>query len=581
MFHLFYFLKNYQKHVKKIFLGIFLSIINNFMNLFLSIISGYLLTSTFLLSMQNNNIYYNYIIPTTIIRLISIIKIITKYFEKIIQHNNTLHFLKNLRILILNKIFPLYPSKLISFHNIEILNILISDIEILDFLYLQIITPFLIISIITLIVLLYLSLFNIIFFLILFINILILIIFYFFYFYQKGKIIGKKNISIKKKYYNLINNFLSFYTEYKIFEGIKYISNKINILELNLEKIQLIKNNYNINSQLLISIITDINILIILIYNHIYFYDIKLQHKIILFLLFLITFSKILFPLNNIFQNIHEIFFSAKKIFNIIKQKPIITFINQNKNYINSSLKLDINNLFFYYNKKYPYILKNISLHIKKKQKIAITGYNGCGKSTLFMLLTRAWDPIKGSIYLNKYNLKKWDLLTLRKNISVLPQQIYLFSDTLKNNILLNNQNNLNINDKDLIKILKLVGLEKLLNNKKNLNQWMGEGGRILSGGELKKLGIVRIILHNGNLILLDELTEGLDPISSIKIIKLILSIFQKKIIIFITHNIHIMKKMDCIYFMNNGFLVEKGKYDDLMNKKGYYWHYIKNNIIL
>ncbi|QJC36710.1 ATP-binding cassette domain-containing protein [Enterobacteriaceae endosymbiont of Donacia simplex] len=585
MFYLFYFLKNYQKYIKKIFLGIFLSIINNLMNLFLSIISGYLLSSTFLLNIQNNNIYYNYIIPTTVIRFISIIKTITKYFEKIVQHNNTLYLLKNLRILILKKIFPLYPSNLTLIDNIEILNILISDIETLDFLYLQIITPFLIISIITLIILIYLILLNKIFFLILFFNIIILIIFYFFYFYKNGKIIGKKNIDIKKKYYYLVNNFLSNCIEYKIFEGINYISNKINILELKWEKIQLIKNNYSINSQLLINIITDINIIIILLYNHIYIDNVTLQYKIIIFILFLITFSKILFPLSNIFQNIHEIFFSAKKIFNIIKQKPIIYFIdinkNQNQNNINYSMNVNINNLFFYYNKKYPYILKNISLHIKKKQKIAITGYNGSGKSTLFMLLTRAWDPVKGNIYLNKYNLKKWDLWSLRKNISVLPQKIYLFSDTLKNNILLNNQYNVDINHKYLIEILKLVGLKKLLNKNLNLNQWMGEGGRILSGGELKKLGIARIILHNGNLILLDELTEGLDQNSSIKMINLILSIFKKKTVIFITHNIDIMKRMDCIYFMYNGFLIEKGTYDYLINKKGYYWNYIKNNIRL
>ncbi|QJC38758.1 ATP-binding cassette domain-containing protein [Enterobacteriaceae endosymbiont of Donacia fulgens] len=581
MFYVFYFLKNNKNYIKKIFLGIFLSVINNLMNLFLSIISGYLLTYTFLLSMENNQIYYNYIIPSTIIRLISVIKIITKYFEKIIQHNNTLYFLKNLRIIILKKIFPLYPSNLISINNIEILNILISDIEILDFLYLRIITPFLIIIIITLLVLIYLSIFNTFFFIILFINILILIIFYFFYFYKKGKIIGEKNINTKKKYYYLINNFLSHYTEYKVFEGIKYISNKINILELKLQQIQLTKNNNNIYSQLLIIIITDMNILLLLIYNHIYFNNIELQHKIILFLLFLITFSKILFPLNNIFQNIHEIFFSAKKIFNFINKKPTIIFINKKKNNRNYCLELKIKNLSFYYKKNYPYILKNISLHIKKKQKIAITGYNGCGKTTLFMLLTRAWNPIKGKIYLNKYNLNKWNLSLLRKNISVLPQKIYLFSDTLKNNILLNNQNNIDINNKYLIKILKLVGLKNLLDKKNNLNIWMGEGGRTLSGGELKKLGIARIIFHNGDLILLDELTEGLDPNSSIKIINLILSIFQKKIIIFITHNINIMKKMDCIYFMDNGFLVEKGNYKELINKKGYYWNYIKNNIKL
>ncbi|QJC35053.1 ATP-binding cassette domain-containing protein [Enterobacteriaceae endosymbiont of Donacia piscatrix] len=577
MFYLLNYFKYHNKFFKKIILGVLLSIINNLMNLLLSVISSFLLTSTFLIGIKNNNIYYNYIIPTITIRIISIIKNIIQYFEKLIQHNNTLYLLNNFRILIFNKIFPLYPSDLISIFNIKILNMLISDIEILDFLYIKIFIPIIVISTISIIILICLSIINLIFFIILYITILFLVLFYFFYFYKKSKTIGKKYISLKEKYFFYISNFISQHTEYKIFEGIKYISYKIYNLELKLKKIQLIKNNYNIQSKLLMNTIINTNILLIIIY---YYYNNTYKYQIILFLLFFITFYKILSPLSNVFQNINEIFLSAKKIFYLIEKKPTIVFTNtdnvKNKNYF---FLLKINNLSFYFNKKKIYILKNISLYIQKYQKIAITGHNGSGKSTLFMLLTRAWDPVKGKIFLNKCNLKKWNLSLLRKNISMMSQKIYLFSDTLRNNILLNNQNNKKINDNYLIKVLKLVGLKKLLNNE-GLNTWMGEEGRSLSGGELKKLGIARIMIHNGNLVLLDEPTEGLDKNSSIKIIKLILSFFNKKTIIFITHNIHILKKMDYIYLMDNGSIIEKGKHSNLIDKKEYYWNYIKNNII-
>ncbi|QJC36295.1 ATP-binding cassette domain-containing protein [Enterobacteriaceae endosymbiont of Donacia cincticornis] len=576
MFYLLNYVKYHNKFLKKIILGILLAIINNLMNLLLSIISGSLLTYTFLIGIKNNSTYYNYIIPIILIRIIFIIKTITQYFEKIIQHNNTLYLLNNFRILIFNKIFPLYPTNLISIFNIDILNMLISDIEILDFFYIKIFVPIIVIIIITIIVLTYLSIINFIFFIILFVTILFLILFYFFYFYKKGKIIGEKYIFLKEKYFFYINNFILQHTEYKIFEGIKHISFKIKNLELKLENIQLIKNTYNIQSKLLMNILININLLLVLIY----YYNSISKYQIILFLLFFITFYKILFPLNNVFQNIHEIFLSAKKIFYLIEKKPTVLFVKNNIKINNYLILLKIDNLSFYFNKRNPYILKNISLYIKKHQKIAITGHNGSGKSTLFMLLTRAWDPVKGKIFLDKYNLKNWDLISLRNNISVMTQKIYLFSDTLKNNILLNNQNNKNINDSYLKKILKLVGLKKLLENE-GLNTWMGDGGRLLSGGELKKLGIARIIIHNGNLILLDEPTEGLDENSSFKIIKLILSFFKKKTVIIITHNIHILKKMDYIYLINNGSIIEKGKHNNLINKKEYYWNYIKNNIIL
>ncbi|QJC33487.1 ATP-binding cassette domain-containing protein [Enterobacteriaceae endosymbiont of Donacia clavipes] len=579
MFYLLYFLIHHKKYIKKIFLGVILSIIYNLLDILLSIISGYLLTSTFLLSINKNNyIYYNYIIPSIIIRIISITKIITKYYEKITKHNTTLYLLKNLRILIFKKIFPLYPSNLTIFQNIEILNILISDIEILDFLYIQIITPIFSIVITMLIIFINLSFLNLFFSLIFFIIFIILLLLYLIYFYKKNKIIGEKNVKIKKKYYITINNLLSHHLEYKIFDGINFILTKINLLEIKWQKTQSIQNNYNIQSQILIIFIINIIMIIFIIYNHIFFYDINLKNKIILFLLFLISLSNILLPLSNIFQNLSEIFFSAKNIFNIIEQKPNINFINENKYKKKKISTIDIVNLSFRYNNQSPYVLKNISLNIKSKKKIIITGHNGSGKSTLLMLLTRAWDPVKGKIYYNKYNLKNWNLSLLRNNISVINQEIYLFSDTLKNNILLNNQNNKNINNNYLIKILKLVGLEKLLNNKKGLNIWLGDGGRILSGGELKKLGIARTIIHNGNLILLDEPTEGLDLLTSNKIINLLFSIFYNKTIIFITHNINILRKADCIYFMDNGYLIKKGKYNNLINKS-YYWNFTKNNI--
>ncbi|QJC33892.1 ATP-binding cassette domain-containing protein [Enterobacteriaceae endosymbiont of Donacia provostii] len=576
MFYLFLYFRYNNKFYKKIILGLLLSIINNIISLLLTLISGSLLTYTFLSGI--NNTYYNYIVPTIMIRIITIIKIIIQYFEKIIQHNNTLYFLNNLRILIFNKIFPLYPSNLTTIFNIKILNMLISDIENLDFLYIKVFIPIIVISIITIIVLIYLIITNFIFFIILNITILFLIVFYFFYFYQKGKIIGKKYLLLKEKYYFYLNNFILQHTEYKIFQGIKFISYKINNLEKKFKTIQLKKHYYDIKSKLLMNIIISINILIILFL----FYKNQniLKYQIIFFILFFITYYKILFPLHNIFQNMHEIFLSAKKIFYLIEKKPKIIF---KKKYVKKNhyfYVLKIHNLSFYFKRKNPYILKNLFLNVKKYQKVAITGHNGSGKSTLFMLLTRAWNPIKGKIYLNEDNLKNWSLNLLRNNISVMTQKIYLFSDTLRNNILLNNQNNKNINDVYLKKILKLVGLEQLLNNK-GLNTWMGDGGRLLSGGELKKLGIARIIIHNGNLLLLDEPTEGLDKNSSIKIINLILSIFKKKTIIIITHNINILKKVNYIYLMDNGSIIEKGKHNNLINKNKYYCNYIKNNIII
>ncbi|QJC28841.1 ATP-binding cassette domain-containing protein [Enterobacteriaceae endosymbiont of Plateumaris consimilis] len=584
MFYLLYFFKNHKKYVKILCFGILLTIITNLMSISLSVISGWLLTSTFLFKFIVNSINYNYIVPSAIIRIISIIKTVAKYFEKIIKHDSTLKVLKNLRKMIFCKIFPLYPSNLQHLNNSDILNTLISDIETLDHLYIQILSPIISLFITIIIILINLSFFSfklsIIICLILFFSLLIHSI----YFYNLGKSIGKNNIYYRNKYYFYISNYLYYQTEYRIFEGINMIRKKIHFLEIQWQKIQCKKNNYNAQSQSIMIIINGINIITLLIYSNFYLSNnLNSKFYIISFLLCLITLSNMLLSISNIFHNISEVLLSAKKIFMIINQKPIIKFTKQ-KNFFtkkNSNIIINIDNISFSYPQQPLLILKNLSLLIKYNEKIAITGHNGCGKSTLLMLLTRAWDPIKGIIYLNNINLKLLDSSILRQNISVINQRIYLFSDTLKNNLLLNNQNNCNINYEFLIKIIRLVGLNKLIdNNNKGLELWMGEGGRSLSGGELKRLAIARAILHNGNLILLDEPTEGLDNITSYNILKLIFSIFKKKTIVIITHNINIIKKMDLIYFMDNGCFIEKGHHNDLVNKKGKYWNYIKNNII-
>ncbi|QJC30173.1 ATP-binding cassette domain-containing protein [Enterobacteriaceae endosymbiont of Plateumaris sericea] len=583
MLYLLYFLKNHKKYVKILFFGILLTIITNLMSIFLSVISGWLLTSTFLFTIINNGLNYNYIVPSAIIRLISIIKTVTKYFEKIIKHDNTLYLLKNLRIIIFRKIFPLYPSNLECLNNINILNTLISDIEILDFLYIQIISPIISLFITTIIILISLSFFSFLLSIILSLILFFSLLLHTIYFYNLGKLIGKNNIYFRNEYYFYMSNYLYYQTEYRIFEGINIIRKKINFLEIQWQKIQYKKNNYNSQSQSIIIIINGINILILLIYSKLYlFNNFNSKFYIISFLLCLITLSNMLLPIGNIFHNISEILFSAKKVFMIINQKPIINFLKINKNLKkNNNIIININNISFHYPQQPLLILKNLSLFINNNDKIAITGHNGCGKSTLLMLLTRAWDPVKGIIFLNNIDLKLWDLSLLRQNISVINQRIYLFSDTLKNNLLLNKQNNCNINYQYLIKIINLVGLNKLIdNNKQGLDLWMGEGGRSLSGGELKRLAIARAILHDGNLILLDEPTEGLDNTTSCKILKLIFSIFKEKTIVIITHNINIIKNMDCIYFMDNGRFIEKGHHNYLINKKGKYWNYIKNNII-
>ncbi len=152
-------------------------------------------------------------------------------------------------------------------------------------------------------------------------------------------------------------------------------------------------------------------------------------------------------------------------------------------------------------------MLNNVTLNIAAGEHIALLGRTGCGKSTLLQLLTRAWNADSGQILLNDQPLASYDEATLRAMTTVVSQRVHIFSSTLRENLRIAAPA---ASDEDLNLALQQVGLDKLLENE-GLNAWLGEGGRQLSGGEQRRLGIARALLHQAPLLLLDEPTEGLD----------------------------------------------------------------------
>ncbi len=200
-------------------------------------------------------------------------------------------------------------------------------------------------------------------------------------------------------------------------------------------------------------------------------------------------------------------------------------------------------------------MLDQFSLTMKAGERIALLGPTGCGKSTLLGLLTRAWEAQQGEIVLNSVPLADWDEAQLRQRISVVTQRVHVFSQTLRDNLLLACPT---ASDAMLENALVQTGLQCLLENEEGLNAWLGEGGRPLSGGELRRLAIARAMLHNGDLWLLDEPTEGLDATTEQQILALLQQITTGKTVIMVTHRLRGLAQMDRICLMDSGKIVEQ-----------------------
>ena len=199
-------------------------------------------------------------------------------------------------------------------------------------------------------------------------------------------------------------------------------------------------------------------------------------------------------------------------------------------------------------------MFNDINIRIHSGEHVALIGQTGCGKSTFLNLITRSWQPNKGSITINNIDITHFDEYSLRNMMAVIPQVIHIFNDTLRNNLLIGNPN---ANDEQLIAVLKKVELGKLLTAEHGLDLWIGEDGRTLSGGERRRIGIARALLHESPLILMDEPTESLDSLTEQQILAIIANNYAGKTLIMVTHRLNEHALFDRILLLRNQTLTE------------------------
>ncbi|KYP97167.1 amino acid ABC transporter permease, partial [Sodalis-like endosymbiont of Proechinophthirus fluctus] len=274
-------------------------------------------------------------------------------------------------------------------------------------------------------------------------------------------------------------------------------------------------------------------------------------------------------PVAGAFQHLGQVMASAARLNVVINQLPEVVFPATGPAPA-ASVALSASRVRFHYPGQTTPVIDDLSLAVAAGEHIALLGHTGSGKSTLLQLLTRAWDPEAGNIALNGVPLREWSECALRAMTAVVPQRVHIFSATLRDNLRLAAQD---ADDEQLCMVMRQVGLEKLLAGE-GLNAWLGEGGRALSGGEQRRMGIARALLHAAPLWLLDEPTEGLDAVTEQQILQLLTTLGQERTVIIVTHRIRGLERLDRICIMDRGKLIEQGSHQALMAQHGRYYHY-------
>lgn len=520
----------YKHYFWQILIGLSLSILTLFASVFLLSLSGWFLASTAFVGVAG--LYsFNYMLPAAGVRAAAITRTAARYMERLVDHNTTFKILAYLRTLAFRKLLPLSANQLAQYQKADLLNRFIVDIDALDHLYLKLFSPIVTALIMIAILFIGLSYINLPIALIITIILTLTLLTVPVIFYYAGKQLGETLAKQQSDYRSQLISYLQGQAELTLFNAQAKYRDKLDELESQWLSNQQRQSTLMALSSALILLISGFLTLLVLWLITQY----TLSPLVALFVFVCLASAEILMPIPNAFIFLGQVIASASRITAIFSQTPEITFVKEGKTLDLTMAKLHFDKVNFSYPNQPFIILKDFSLTVESGEHIGLIGKTGSGKSTLLNLINRIWEPNSGSICLNNIPINQLDEKTLRQAIAVVPQVITIFSDTLRQNLLIGNEQ---ATDQQLIDVLHQVELDKLLITEKGLDLLIGQGGRALSGGEIRRIGIARALLHHSPLILMDEPTESLDQQTEQQIIKLIQQSCKGKTLLMVTHRL-------------------------------------------
>ena len=258
---------------------------------------------------------------------------------------------------------------------------------------------------------------------------------------------------------------------------------------------------------------------------------------------------------------------AADRVFEVLESEDSMSDEENAKFLSEFNKSIALKNIVFKYEKEN--VLNDFSISVKKGQTVALVGQSGSGKSTIANLLTRFYDVNEGSIEIDGVDIKKFTKKSLRSQIGLVTQDSILFNNSIKNNLLIGNENATN---DEIIEALKVANAWEFVTELPGgIDANIGDAGNSLSGGQKQRLSIARAVLKNAPIMILDEATSALDTESERLVQEALENMMKNRTSIVIAHRLSTIQNADQIIVMKQGKIVEQGKHQELLDKKGMY----------
>ncbi|HIF9091344.1 TPA: heme ABC transporter ATP-binding protein/permease CydC [Photobacterium damselae] len=560
------YLKMYRKHWFGLTLGMILGLATILAAISLLTLSGWFIAASAVAGLTIARETFNYMLPGAGVRGFSMARTAGRWGERVVSHNATFKLLADLRIFFFRKLTPLIPGRQTNLRDADLLNRLVADVDAMDHVYLRLVSP-LIVGVLSLVaVTVFLSWFDLTIGLTLGAILLALMLLLPVIFYRLGKRNGEALTYSKANYRITLLDWIQGQAELLLFNAEERYRVQAESEQQSLLTAQRKMANLTGVANAILMAATGWTLVLITWIAADGVGGNPPDPFVAMVAFATMASFELMMPVAGAFQYLGQTLTSARRLNEIIEAKPDTPF-DPNGYQAKAQGNITIENISYtYYGSEQP-VLKQVNLSLKQGEKLAILGRTGCGKSTLLQLLTRNWDPQQGQISLDGIPLPQWQEGALRNAMTVVSQRVDVFNGSLRENLLLAKPQ---ASDAECVQALEQVGLTTLLDGQ-GLDTWLGEGGRQISGGERRRLGIARALLHDAPILLMDEPMEGLDRRTEQQILELLLEHAKDKTVIFITHRLIGLDEMDQICLMDEGRIIEHGKHQQLLAQKGRY----------
>ena len=512
---------------------------------------------------------FNYFFPSIGVRIFAISRTLARYAERVVSHDATFRILESLRIWFYERIEPLAPARLMRYRSGDILNRVLSDIDALDNLYLRVLSPTLVAGLMVAGLTVFLSLFDP---LIALTTLGWLVVAGFGIPAAAGiagAAAGRRLSHLMTQLRIQIVEGIQGLPELLVFNRCRDYLGRMDRNNRNLLDVQRHMSHLRGVSFAGVTLTSGLAVLWAL-YHGAALVSSGVLHGASLAMIALTVLAAFdaLMPLPSAYQYLGHTREAARELLEVVGCEPPVAF-SENSLAVLHRFDVSFDRVSFRYTDNAANAVHDIRFHLPAGQRFAVLGPTGAGKSTLAHLMVRFWDVQSGSVRIGGEDIRNLSESILRQSVSLVSQQAHMFNASVRDNLLIARPG---ATEPELWQALAAVWLADFVKSlPQGIDTWIGESGRLVSGGQARRLALARAILRDAPIWVLDEPTEGLDRATERRIMETLFEVTSGRTVLFITHRLVGLDRLERILLMEDGRIVEQGTHAELLQDRTRY----------